>query len=371
VKLRYKVLSGVAGFFFVAIAGLAITLAYESPCPAAPASTHGEGKGKAMRAVMQRCYGAPAVLAVERVAKPVPRDGELLIKVHAASLNPYEWHMTTGKPYLLRLFKGIGAPEHPRTGSDFAGVVESVGRNVTRFKSGDEVFGGAGGALAEYLVAKEDGDIVLKPAELTFEQAAAIPIAAVTALQALRNHGGISAGQRVLINGASGGVGTYAVQLAKYFGAEVTAVCSTRNVDLVRSLGADHVIDYTQENFTNGSARYDLILDTAGNHGLIALRRALTPKGTLVGIGGSKKGQWIGPLVGMAKRKIFNAMVDQKFTGFIASVTTADLEFLGGLAREGKLRSVIDRRYTLEETGAALAYIGSRRARGKVIVTLD
>jgi len=368
VKLRYKILYAVAGLFAVAVAALAITLSHESPCPASLPPAPG---GETMRAVMQRCYGAPKVLAVERIAKPLPADGEVLIKVHAAGVNPYEWHMTTGKPYLIRFFRGVGAPERHRLGSDFAGTVESVGANVTRFKPGDEVFGGVGGALAEYVVAKQDGDIVMKPADLAFEQAAAIPIAAVTALQALRDHGGIAAGQKVLINGASGGVGTYAVQLAKSFGAEVTGVCSTRNVELVRSLGADRVIDYTQENFTNGSDRYDLIVDTAGNHGLLALRRALKPNGTLVTIGGSKKGQWIGPLVGMAKRKVISLFVDQKLEGFIASVTTTDLEFLGGLAREGKIRSVIDRRYSLEQTGAALEYIGSRRARGKVIVTLD
>lgn len=366
-KLRYKILNGVAGLFAISIAVLAITMSYESPCPAAPPPV---ATGETMRAVMQRCYGAPAVLAVERIAKPAPMAGEVLIKVHAASLNPYEWHMTTGKPYLIRLFRGLGAPDRHRMGSDFAGTVESVGAKVTRFKPGDEVFGGAGGALAEYVIAKEDGDVVQKPAKLTFEQAAAIPLAAVTALQALRDHGGIAAGQKVLINGASGGVGTYAVQLAKSFGAEVTGVCSTRNVELVRSLGADRVIDYTQENFTNGSERYDLIFDTAGNHGLLALRGVLKPRGTLVGIGGSKKGQWIGPLVGMAKRKLLDKFVEEKLEGFIASVTPADLEFLGELARAGKLRSAIDRRYSLEETGAALEYISSRRARGKVIVSL-
>ncbi|HEU4779048.1 MAG TPA: NAD(P)-dependent alcohol dehydrogenase, partial [Steroidobacteraceae bacterium] len=354
--------------FVTAVSALAIALSYESPCPAAmPEAIDGDS----MRAVMQRCYGAPSVLAVERIAKPVPASGEILIKVHAAGVNPFEWHMTTGKPCLLRLFKGLGAPDHPRTGSDFAGIVESVGAGVTRFKAGDEVFGGKGGALAEYVVAREDADIVLKPAGMTFEQAAAIPIAAVTALQALRDHGRIVAGQKVLINGASGGVGTYAVQIAKSYGAEVTGVCSTRNVELVRSLGADHVIDYTQEDFTEGTERYDLIFDTAGNHGLLKLRGALKPKGVLVGIGGSKRDPWIGPLWGMAKRKIVAAFIDQTLASFIANVTTAELEFLANLAREGKLRTAIDRRYSLEETGAALEYIGSRRARGKVVVTLD
>jgi len=367
-KLRCKILNGVAALFAVGIATLAITLAWESPCPTTPPAAVG---AETMRAVMQRCYGQPSVLTVERIAKPTAREGQILVKVRVASVNPFEWHMTTGKPYLLRLFKGVGAPDSPRSGSDFAGVVESVGPGVTRFKPGDEIFGGSGGALAEYVLAREDGDVAIKPAQLSFEQAAAIPIAAVTALQGLRDHGRISAGQKVLINGASGGVGTYAVQLAKYYGAEVTGVCSTRNVELVRSLGADRVIDYSQEDFTEGEELYDLIFDTAGNHDVSDLLAVLKPQGTLVGIGGSKKDPWIGPLWNMAKRRIIASFVDQKVLGFIASVTTPDLEFLAGLARDGKMLSVIDRRYSLEETSAALEYIGTRRARGKVVVTLD
>ena len=368
-KLRNKIFTGIGAVFVIGIAGLAIALGYDSPCTTAPPLAEGTNS---MRAIMQRCYGAPGqVLTLERVAKPVPKQGQLLIKVHAAGINPFEWHMSTGKPYLVRLFKGFGAPDRPQLGSDFAGTVEAVGAGVTRFKPGDEVFGGAGGALAEYVIAAEVGDVVLKPAELDFEQAAGIPIAAVTALQGLRDHGGITVGQKVLINGASGGVGTYAVQIAKVLGANVTAVTSTRNVELVRSLGADQVIDYTREDFTVGAARYDLIFDTVGNHGLSSLRGALTPKGTLVTIGGGKKEPWIGPLVSMAKRKIVASFVDQKLVSFIASVTIPDLEFLGGLARDGKLRTVIDRRYALAETGAALEYIGTRRARGKVIVTFD
>jgi NADPH:quinone reductase-like Zn-dependent oxidoreductase len=367
-KVRYKILASVAGLFVILIAALAVTLSYEKPCPAASPPATGSDT---MRAVMQHCYGPPKVLVVERIAKPKAGEGEMLVKVRAAAVNPFEWHMTTGKPYLVRLFRGTGAPDHPRTGSDFAGTVEAVGPGVTRFNVGDDVFGGAGGALAEYVVVREDGVIVRKPDAISFEEAAGIPIAAVTALQGLRDHGGIAAGHRVLINGASGGVGTYAVQIAKHFGAEVTGVCSSRNVELVRSLGADHVIDYTKEDFTEGTRRYDLIFDTAGNHDLSALRSALTPSGTLVGIGGSKKDPWIGPLWGMAKRKIVASFVEQKIVGFIASVNPADLEFLAELARDGKLQTFIDRRYPLEHTGAALEYIGSRRARGKVIVTVD
>jgi NADPH:quinone reductase-like Zn-dependent oxidoreductase len=368
-KLRNKIFAGAAALFLLAVSALAIALSYDAACPtAAPLAA---AASQSMRAVRQRCYGPPNVLTVERVAKLVPEADEVLVKVRAASVNPFEWHMTTGKPYLVRLFRGIGAPERPRLGSDFAGIIEAVGSRVTRFKPGDEVFGGAGGALAEYLVAKADSDIALKPAGLTFEEAAAIPMAGTTALQALRDHGHIAARQKVLINGASGGVGTYAVQIAKSFGAEVTAVCSTRNVELVRSLGADHVIDYTRENFTEGAERYDLIFDTVGNHGLRALRGALTPKGTLVSVGGSKKEPWIGPLVGMAKRKIVDAFVDQNLVGFIADENVADLELLGNLARDGKMRTVIDKRYALEDIGPALEYIAARHARGKVIVTLD
>jgi NADPH:quinone reductase-like Zn-dependent oxidoreductase len=367
-KLRYKILLGVAGLLVTGVAALAITLGYESPCVSGPALA---ADVPPMRALMQRCYGAPGVLRVENVAKTTPGGGQLLIKVHAAGLNPFEWHMTTGKPYLLRLFKGVGAPDSPRTGSDFAGTVEAVGAGVSRFKPGDQVFGGTAGALAEYVLASEQGDIVLKPAELTFEQAAAIPIAAVTALQALRDHGKLAARQKVLINGASGGVGTYAVQIAKALGAEVTGVCSTRNVDLVRSLGADHVIDYTREDFTQGAKRYDVIFDTAGNHGLLALRDSLQPQGILVGVGGSKREPWVGPLWSMGKRKLVAHFVEQKLVSFIANVNASDLEYLANLAREGKMKSVIDKRYSLEETGAALEYIATRRARGKVVVTLE
>lgn len=368
-KLRNKILIGIGSTLALAFATLGVVLSHESACPA-PAMNTAAG-ATSMRAVMQRCYGEPTVLRVEQVEKPSPADGQLLIKVHAAGVNPYEWHMTTGKPYLLRLFRGIGAPDRPRTGSDFAGVVEAVGAGVTRFKVGDAVFGGVGGALADYLVTDETADIVLMPAQLSFEQAAAMPIAAVTALQALRDHGQIKAGQKVLINGASGGVGTYAIQIAKAYGAEVTGVCSTRNVELARSLGADHVIDYTRQDFTTGSQRYDVIFDTAGNHDIMDLRGALTPNGILVGIGGSKTEVWLGPVWRMVQRKVINNFVDQKLVSFIASVTSAELAELARLASEGKLRSVIDRRYSLEQTGEALEYIGTRRARGKVIVTVN
>ena len=250
-----------------------------------------------MRAVVQRCYGSPTNLRVERIAKPTPKDEQVLVKVHAASVNPAEWHRVTGKPYILRLDAGIGAPKGFRVGYDYAGIVESVGAKVTRFKPGDEVFGAAGGALAEYVVVREAGNIVPKPPQMTLEEAAAIPIAAITALQGLRDHGHIAAGQKVLINGASGGVGTYAVQIAKALGAEVTGVCSTRNVELVRSLGADHVIDYTKEDFTEG---HGALRPHPRQRRQSAPLRALTditkPEGTLVVVGGPRPMRFSGPI---------------------------------------------------------------------------
>jgi NADPH:quinone reductase-like Zn-dependent oxidoreductase len=326
-----------------------------------------------MRAITQRCYGAPGeVLALERIAKPRPGAGKVLIRIHAASINPYEWHTVTGKPYLMRLGRGIGAPTTTRVGYDMAGTIEAVGPDVTRFKVGDEVFGGAHGALAEYALASaENGDLVLKPADVTFEDAAALLIAGGTALEALRDHGHIAPGQKVLINGASGGVGTYAVQLAKSFGAEVTAVCSTRNVELVRSLGADRVIDYTQRNFTEGEERYDLIVDNVGNHPFLDLIDVVKPEGTIVTVSGPKDNAFLGPITRIMKQKMLGRFVDQRLTFFVADVDRPDLELLVGLIRGGKMKSVIDKRYPLEAAGAALDYVGSQRARGKVIVTVD
>jgi NADPH:quinone reductase-like Zn-dependent oxidoreductase len=347
-----------------------IVMSHESPCPPAPTLAAGV---EPMRAITGRCYGPPgAVLALENIAKPQPGDGKVLIKVHAASVNPAEWHRVTGKPYFMRMSKGFGAPEHVRVGYDMAGTIEAVGTNVTRFKVGDEVFGGGGGSLAEYVVVDEkDGDIAMKPAEVSFEEAAGILIAGGTALQALREYGHIEPGQKVLINGASGGVGTYAVQLAKAFGAEVTAVCSTRNVELVRSLGADHVIDYTKDNFTEGKAQYDLIVDNVGNHPFMDLRRVVKAEGTIVTISGPKTNNFLGPMTRIARMKMLDSFISQNLVFFVADVDAADLEFMAGLMRDGKLKSVIDRRYPLEQAGTALDYIGTSRARGKVIVTLD
>jgi NADPH:quinone reductase-like Zn-dependent oxidoreductase len=369
VKLRNKILIGVAAVFGVAFAALAITVSYDSACPPVVSDATG---AESMRAVMNRCYGVPEGVRLERIPKPTPPEGKVLIKVHASSVNPAEWYRISGRPNLIRLENGIGAPKGDgRAGFDVAGTVEAVGPNVTLFKPGDEVFGGVHGALAEYVVGREQGAIVLKPAEMTFEEAAAIPIAAITALQGLRDHGVIKAGQKVLINGASGGVGTYAVQIAKSLGAEVTGVCSTRNVEMVRSLGADHVIDYTKENFTEGQERYDLILDNVGNHGFFDLEDVMKPEGIIVIVGGSKRGPLLGPIKRIAWAKLAGYFIEPRTTCFIAKVNKADLELLAGLVREGKMKSVIDRRFPLEEAGAALEYLGDGHARGKVIVTVN
>jgi len=367
VKLRYKILTGVGALFLLGFSALAITVSYDSPCPPAPPLVAGAAP---MRAIMQRCYGVPDGLRLETIAKPVPAEGQVLIKVRATSVNPAEWYGVSGQPRMIRLSNGIGAPKRNRVGYDVAGVVEAVGPNVTLFKPGDEVFGGAGGAFAEYALGRERA-LTMKPENMTFEEAAGIPIAAITALQGLRDQGHIAAGQKVLINGASGGVGTYAVQIAKSFGAEVTAVCSTRNVEMVRSLGADHVIDYTKENFTEGSARYDLILDNVGSQDFSDMSEVMKPEGTIVIVGGSKKGPFLGPIRRVISGKVAGHFIDQNVTFFIASVNKADLELLAGLVRDGKMKTVIDRRYPLEEASAALEYLGEGHARGKIIVTVN
>src|SRR5580658_8527028 len=291
-KLRYKILGVIVIVVAVGVVSLAIAMSYTSPCGPAPPLPAG---ATLMKGIVHHCYGSPAVVRYEDLPKPTPADDEVLVKVRAASVNPLDWHYLSGSPYLVRLGGGFGKPDDPRLGVDFAGTVEAVGRRVTQFKPGDEVFGGKFGAFAEYVVVHEDRAITAKPANMTFEQAAAVPIAAVTALQALRQ-GQVHAGQKVLINGASGGVGTFAVQIAKAQGAEVTGVCSTRNLAMVRSIGADHVIDYTREDFTQGSVRYDLIVDNVGTHSLSDYRRVLNPQGALVMVGGPNDGRWIGPL---------------------------------------------------------------------------
>jgi NADPH:quinone reductase-like Zn-dependent oxidoreductase len=367
VTLRKRILTGVLAVVALAIVSLAVALSYESPCGEPTALPE---QAERMKAIVLRCYGPPEVLKLEEVAIPTAADNEVLVRVRAAAVNPLDWHRLRGSPYIMRLPDGFGAPKDTRMGVDFAGTVEAVGKSVTQFKPGDEVFGGRSGALAEYLTVREDRALVHKPPNMTFEQAAAIPVAAVTALQGLRDKGQIQPGQKVLINGASGGVGTFAVQIAKSFGAEVIGVCSTRNVDLVRSIGADHVIDYKQENFTEGNQRYDLIIDNVGNHGVLKLRGVLKPSGKIVIIGGPK-GNWLGPFSGVIQAIVVSPFVDEEIGMFIADLNQKDLNLLADLAREGKITSVINRRYTLDQVPEAIAYLEEGHVRGKVVIGIE
>ena len=369
-KLRSKVLGIVSILMVVGLASLAVLLSHDSPCGTAPPMS---ANTPSMKAIVHRCYGSPDVVKLETLAKPTLPDDRVLVKVHAASVNPADWHYLRGNPYIMRAMVGLGTPNDIQLGVDFAGTVEAVGRNVTRFKPGDAVFGGRDGSFAEYVSVRANGALALKPANLTFEQAAAVPIAAVTALQALRDKGKIQPGQKVLINGASGGVGTFAVQIAKSFGADVTGVTSTRNVDMVRSIGADQVIDYTQDDFTKGSQRYDVILDLVGNRSLLENRRVLKPDGIYIGIGGGgpDDGGLIGPLTGPIKEFMLSPFVSQKFMFFVADLNQEDLTILGDLMQAGKVTPVIDRRYQLSETAEAIRYVEQGHARGKVVITLE
>jgi len=321
-----------------------------------------------MKAIVYRRYGSPDILRLEDVDKPVPRDGDVLVRVQAASVNPLDWHLLRGQPYIVRPTSGWRRPKRNIPGVDVAGVVEAVGEDVTLVKPGDEVFGEKTRACAEYVCGPEKL-FVHKPRNLTLEQAAALPVGGVTALQALREKGGIQPGQRVLINGASGGVGTFAVQLAKHFGAEVTGVTSTPNVELVRSIGADHVVDYTREDFTRGRQKYDLIVDNAGSRALVAMRRALAPGGTAVMVGASK-GNWIGPIARMLVGLQLSRIGDKTFKSMLTDIERDDLLFLKELAEAGRITPVIDRRYPLSEVPDALHYLETMRARGKVIITV-
>lgn len=367
---RYKIAGAILLLVAVALASLVLVLSHDSACGPAPALSH---DAKLMKAIVHRCYGPPDVLKLENIEKPTPADNEVLVKIHAAAVNPLDWHYMRGKPYIMRMEAGLGAPTNPRLGVDFAGTVETAGRNVKRFKPGDEVFGGKYGALAEYVSVAEERALVLKPARLTFEQAASIPIAAITALQGLRDAGRIQPGQKVLINGASGGVGTFAVQIAKSFGAEVTGVCSTRNVEMVRSLGADHVIDYTKEDYARSGEHYDVILDNVGNRSLSDNRQVLNPEGkyVLIGGGGPDAGPWIGLFVGPIKALVLSQFVSQDMGMFVAELNKEDLTILAELMQAGKVTPVIDRRYKLSETAEALRYLEKGHARGKVVIDLE
>ena len=326
-----------------------------------------------MKAIVYCDYGL-ANLKLADVERPTPNDDQILVRVRAASVNPYDWHFVEGTPKIMRMMGvGLRKPKDTRLGVDFAGTVEAVGKNVTQFKPGDEVFGGKGGAFAEYVCPRADRAVAIKPAIITFEQAASVNIAGITALQGLRDNGKVQPGQKVLINGASGGVGTFAVQIAKSFGADVTGVCSTRNVDLVRSLGADHVVDYTKDDFTKSEQRYDVILDNVTNRSLLECRRVLTPKGkyVMIGGGGPNDQGLIGPLANPIKAMLLSPFVSQAMGMMMADANQKDLTILGDLMQAGKVKPVIDRTYKLSEVPEAIRYLEQGHARGKVVITLE
>jgi NADPH:quinone reductase-like Zn-dependent oxidoreductase len=338
------------------------------PAPVAPIPAQSER----MKALVVRQYGGPEVLRVEEIEKPSPKADELLIRVHAAALNPLDWHRMRGEPYPMRLMgQGVGRPRLVRLGVDFAGTVEAVGSQVKRFRVGDEVFGTADGAVADYVTSTEVG-IALKPANLTFEQSAAVPVAALTALQGLRDKGQLQAGQKVLINGASGGVGTFAVQIAKSMGAEVTGVCSTRNQELVRRIGADHLVDYTVADVTRGNERFDLVLDMIGNYPLLSYRRVLNPHGTLVVAGSPSTDHWIGAMSGLIKASFIRPFVGQHYDFLLAdSNRTQDLDTLAELMKSGQVTPIIDRVYALADAAEAMRYLEQGHARGKVVIRIE
>jgi NADPH:quinone reductase-like Zn-dependent oxidoreductase len=325
-----------------------------------------------MKAIVYCDFGPADVLRLESIEKPVPNDNQVLIKVHAASVNPFDWHFMRGIPYVMRLEAGLRKPKNIRLGGDVAGTVETTGKNVTQFKPGDEVFGVCAGAFAEYCLSKSR--LALKPENITFEQAASVPVAALTALQALRNKGNVQAGQKVLINGASGGVGTFAVQIAKSFGATVTGVCSGRNVEMVRALGADRVIDYTKDDFSKGAERYDLIIDNVGTQPLSGFRRVLTASGTcvMIGGGGPDEGKWIGPMGRPLKALLLSPFISQKMGMMMAEITKDDLVVLRDLIQAGKVTPAIDRTYQgLSQVPQAIRYLEEGHARGKVVIALE
>jgi NADPH:quinone reductase-like Zn-dependent oxidoreductase len=321
-----------------------------------------------VKAILRTTYGSADILKLKEMDKPVPRDHELLVKVCAAAVNPLDWHILRGEPFLVRLMGfGLLRPKHQILGADMAGRVEAVGANVTQFKVGDEVFGSGMGGFAEYACVSED-KLVLKPTAMTFEQAAAVPVAGITALQALRDHGRLQSGQQVLINGASGGVGTFAVQIARALGAHVTGVCSGRNVEMVRSIGADHVIDYTKEHFWQSGKEYDLIVDNAAFHSIRKPLRALKATGVYVLVGGSTSTASI--LQSLILNPLISRIEGRRLVSFIASLKQPDLAFLKELLEAGKIVPVIDRKYSLSDTPQAIRYVEEGHARGKVVINV-
>ena len=323
-----------------------------------------------MKAVVYDTYGPPDVLRLQEIEKPSITDDEILVRVRAASLNPYDWHFLTGLPYLGRLSFGLLRPKSQVLGADFSGQVEKIGNSVTRFRPGDEVWGEVEtGAFAEYVSVSEES-MALKPANLSFEEAAAVPMGALTALQGLRDHGKLQPGQKVLVNGASGGVGTFAVQIAKSLGAEVTGVCSAKNEEMIRSIGADRVIDYTREDFTTGEQRYDLMLDNIGNRSLSECRRVLMPEGIYLSSFGQPENRWLGPVAYLLKMIVVSPFLSQTMRTFITKPNIDDLDVLKELIEAGSLSPVVDRTYPLSETPEAIRYLEQGHARGKVVITI-
>lgn len=323
-----------------------------------------------MKAIRYYAYGPPDVLTTEDVPMPTLAGDQILVRVRAASVNPLDFHYLRGTPYLVRAVSGLSKPKVKGLGADMAGLVEAIGKDVTRFRVGDEVFGGRSETFAEYVRLPQDGIVERKPVNLTFEQAASVPLAGFTALQAVRDKARVQAQQKVLINGAGGGVGTFAVQIAKAFGAEVTGVCSTAKADVVRSIGADHVIDYTKEDFTKTGQRYDALIDIAGSKPVSGCRRILTRKGVLVAVGGPVKGQWISPLMGPVKLLALSPIVSQRLVPFLAQQRREDLAVLRQLLEDEKVAPVIDKTYTLSEVPEAIRYLEQGHATGKVVITV-
>lgn len=325
-----------------------------------------------MKAVRYYRYGPADVLEFHDADMPDVNDDEILVRVRAAAINPLDFHFMRGSPYLVRAMAGLRRPKAHGLGADMAGYIEAAGKNVTTFAPGDEVFGGLDplGTLAEYVTVRHDAAVLAKPAGVTFEQAAAVPVAALTALQAVRDKGRVGPGHTVLVNGAAGGVGTFTVQIARALGAEVTGVCSTANVEMVASIGADKVVDYTREDFTRAGQRYDVIVDIAGNHTLAECRRVLTPRGVLVGVGGPDKGRWIGPLARPAAMLVLSPLVSQRMVFFLARLNRDDLAVIGNLIEARKITPVIDRTYPLTDVPEAISYLERGHARGKVVITV-
>src|SRR5437762_2928302 len=372
-KVLKRILKWITGVILVLLllAFIAVFIAYwksTNDCgrPASPTNP--------MRAIVYCDYGV-ANLKLQDIEKPTPTDDQLLVRVRAVSVNPYDWHFVEGTPYVMRAMGvGLRKPKDIQLGVDFAGTVEAVGKNVTQFKPGDEVFGGRGGAFAQYVCPRATRAVALKPASASFEEAASVNIAGITALQAVRDKGKVQPGQKVLINGTSGGVGSFAVQIAKSLGANVTGVCSTRNVDLVKSLGADHVIDYTKEDFTKSAERYDVMLDNVGNHSLSESRRILTPNGiyVLIGGGGVNDQGFLGGLAKALKAAFFSKFVSQKMGMMMADPSTKDLTLLADMVQSGKIKPVIDRTYeSLSQIPDAIRYVEEGHALGKVVITVE